>query len=96
MSLDLDPDPDNILGRGILPPDEEARLLAEGVVFAMFGPVRSPKVRPCLYCSYRPIAVAATAIFVDLLRAQYGKLYPELPEPVAPAVQPASPVPYPA
>lgn len=32
----LDPNPENILGKGILPPEKEAKIIARGCVFAKF------------------------------------------------------------
>jgi hypothetical protein len=48
----LDPHPLNELGRGIFPPDQEAKLLAAGAVFART--VRMKSGKSFIDCYFRP------------------------------------------
>lgn len=64
----LDAHPLNELGKGLLDPDVEAKLLAEGVVFAAIVRPSNPKVPPYLTTSRRPIADVATEALSDAYR----------------------------
>lgn len=66
---ELDPHPDNILGRGILKPTEEAKLLSEGLVFATY--LTTEDGHRFLLCGKRPIAVVATEWAIEALRGTY-------------------------
>ena len=71
--LNLDPHPLNELGRGILAPDVEARLLADGYIFAATVIPKDRRVPPFLATSKRPFAEAAASFFRhadEVLRAQ--------------------------
>ena len=52
----LDPHPLNILGKGILPPDQEAAMIAAGFVFATYLTPAGRKAKPFLLTSRRPYA----------------------------------------
>lgn len=83
--LILDPDPDNILGKGILDAEREAALRADGYVFAMWVTPASSRtganLPPFLVRSKRPIAEAITDALLDAYHTQF---VPPLPgEPAA-------------
>lgn len=61
----LDPHPANQLGKGTLPPGQEARVLAEGKIFAMRVVPEDKRVPPFLITCRRPIAEAAADFFRD-------------------------------
>lgn len=72
--LILDPDPDNILGKGLLDPEREAALLADGCVFAMWCVVEEAKLNmpPFLIRSKRPIAEAITDALLDAYAMRFA------------------------
>lgn len=57
----LDPDPANLLGKGLLPPEREQRLLDRGAVFA--GWSKGVYAPPFLIVSYVPIDRAIAKFF---------------------------------
>lgn len=61
----LDPSPKNQLGKGILAPELEARLLEEGYVFAAFVPPTGPKSPRTMVRCKRFIADAVTDANLD-------------------------------
>jgi hypothetical protein len=75
-NVTLDPDPGNILGKGILDPEREAKLLAEGYIFAMWiQPKPSRKgdnPPPFLVRCKRPIAEAITDALLDAYYTRRG------------------------
>ena len=52
----LDPHPLNILGKGILPPDQEAAMIAADFVFATYLTPAGRNAKPFLLTSRRPYA----------------------------------------
>jgi hypothetical protein len=62
----LDPHPQNILGKGIIPPHIEAVLLANGAVFAMYVTTDGPKPQTYLRTSSRPWNETVPAINRDI------------------------------
>lgn len=60
----LDPNPLNILGKNVLPPEVEARLIARGCVFAMYESNPAQK-SPILVTSKRPYVETATRFVRD-------------------------------
>lgn len=71
MTPNLDPDPDNILGKGILDPEREAALLADGYIFAMFVQPSDARRPPFLLRCKRLIADAAADAFADAWRTRH-------------------------
>lgn len=58
----IDPNPNNLLGKGILPPDEEAKLLAEGCIYAEYFYPKSGRP-PIIVASKRPYIEAVNELF---------------------------------
>lgn len=58
--LPLDPDSNNILGKGILPPEQESALRARGIIFAEW--CSGERVPPFLIISSKPIGPAIANI----------------------------------
>lgn len=77
--LNLDPHPLNELGKGILAPDVEAKLLAEGVIFATTVTPRNPKVPPYLVTCRRSIVEASTDAWRDLHQTVARQRVPSIP-----------------
>ncbi|MCB9121966.1 MAG: hypothetical protein M9936_24690 [Caldilinea sp.] len=58
---ELDPDPTNELGKGIFPPDKEAEMLAEGVVYARYIDFEGNRI---ILASFRPFKEAVNRMFI--------------------------------
>ena len=77
----LDPNPDNILGKGILPPEEEEWLLSRGIVYAeWFCP---PDIPPFLVTTHKPFDLAIAQMFEALDDSPFLLSGPPGLEPVA-------------
>lgn len=75
----LDPDPNNILGKGILPPEREALLLARGIIFAEW--CAGERVAPFLITSSRPIGPAIANVAQRLRDGITGMAAYRIPTP---------------
>jgi hypothetical protein len=76
----LDPNPANLLGKGILAPAEEARLLARGVVYA--ERVTMSDGQSFLATSVRPWKQACVALLRSIIEPPNGHM-PVPREPIA-------------
>lgn len=68
----LDPNPANLLGKGILAPAEEARLLARGVVYA--ERVKMSDGQTFLATSVRPWREACVALLRSIVEPTNGHI----------------------
>lgn len=65
MISTLDPNPKNQLGKGVFSPEDEAKMLAQGYVFACrFPPTKDKPFWSRLVCK-RPVADAVTDMELD-------------------------------